>query len=84
MKELNKNEFNINFKTRKIAIVLGFYEGYEFINKQLQSIFDQTHQNFIIFVSDDNSKNSFSIEKLNISERNKKKIRVGFRNMTKI
>ena len=80
MKELNKNEFNINFKTRKIAIVLGFYEGYEFINKQLQSIFDQTHQNFIIFVSDDNSKNSFSIEKLNISERNKKKIRVGFRN----
>ena len=80
MKELNKNEFNINFKTRKIAIVLGFYEGYEFINKQLQSIFDQTHQNFIIFVSDDNSKNNFSIEKLNISERNKKKIRVGFRN----
>ena len=75
MKELNKNAFNINFKTRKIAIVLGFYEGYEFINKQLQSIFDQTHQNFIIFVSDDNSKNSFSIEKLNISERNKKKIR---------
>ena len=80
MKELNKNAFNINFKTRKIAIVLGFYEGYEFINKQLQSIFDQTHQNFIIFVSDDNSKNNFSIEKLNISERNKKKIRVGFRN----
>jgi len=80
MKELNKNEFNINFKTRKIAIVLGFYEGYEFINEQLQSIFDQTHQNFIIYVSDDNSKNSFSIEKLNISERNKKKIRVGFRN----
>ena len=80
MKELNKNEFNINFKTRKIAIILGFYEGYEFINKQLQSIFDQTHQNFIIFVSDDNSKNNFSIEKLNINERNKKKIRVGFRN----
>ena len=42
MKELNKNAFNINLKTRKIAIVLGFYEGYEFINKQLQSIFDQT------------------------------------------
>ena len=60
MKELNKNAFNSEFKLRKIAIILGFYEGYEFINKQLQSIFDQTHQNFIIFVSDDNSKNSFS------------------------
>ena len=80
MKELNKNAFNSNFKNRKIAIILGFYEGYEFINKQLQSIFDQTHQNFIIFVSDDNSKNNFSIKKLNINERNKKKIRVGFRN----
>ena len=80
MKELNKNGFNSDFKLRKIAIVLGFYEGYEFINRQLQSIFDQTHQNFIIFISDDNSKDNFSIEKLNINERNKKKIRVGFRN----
>jgi hypothetical protein len=74
MNELNKNAFNPKLKLRKVAIVLGFYEGYEFINKQLQSIFDQTHQNFIIFVSDDNSKNNFSIEKLNISERNKKKL----------
>ena len=70
--DIKKNE---SLKQRKVAIVLGFYNGYEFINRQLQSIFDQTHQNFIIFVSDDNSKNSFSIEKLNISERNKKKIR---------
>ena len=61
MKELNKNEINSNFKLRKIAIVLGFYEGYEFINRQLQSIFDQTHQNFIIFISDDNSIDNFSI-----------------------
>ena len=80
MKEFNKNAFNSDFKLRKIAIILGFYEGYEFINKQLQSIFDQTHQNFIIFVTDDNSKDNFAIEKLKINERNKKKIRVGFRN----
>ena len=80
MQELNKNAFNSNFKQRKIAIILGFYEGYKFVSKQLQSIFDQTHQNFIVFVSDDNSKDNFSIEKLNINERNKKKIRVGFRN----
>ena len=80
MKEFNKNAFKSDFKLRKIAIILGFYEGYEFINKQLQSIFDQTHQNFIIFVTDDNSKDNFAIEKLKINERNKKKIRVGFRN----
>ena len=56
MKELNKNAFNSNFKPRKIAIILGFYEGYEFINKQLQSIFDQTQKNFIIFLAGDSSK----------------------------
>ena len=59
---------------------MGFYDGYEFINRQLQSIFDQTHKNFIIFVTDDNSKDKFSLEKLNINERNKEKVRVRFRN----
>ena len=80
MKEFNRNSLNRNFKKRKVAIVLGFYDGYKFINRQLQSIFDQTHQNFIIFVTDDNSKDNFSLEKLNINERNKKKIRIGIRN----
>ena len=80
MKEFNRNSLNRNFKLRKVAIVLGFYDGYKFINRQLQSIFDQTHQNFIIFVTDDNSKDNFSLEKLNINERNKKKIRIGIRN----
>ena len=80
MKEFYRNTLNRNFKLRKVAIVLGFYDGYKFINMQLQSIFDQTHQNFIIFVTDDNSKDKFSLEKLNINERNKKKVRVRFRN----
>ena len=80
MNELNKNAFNPKLKLRKVAIVLGFYEGYEFISRQLQSIFNQTHQNFIIFVTDDNSKDKFSLDKLNINESNKKKIRVKIRN----
>ena len=80
MKEFNSYALNRNSKKRKVAIILGYYDGYEFIRKQLQSIFEQTHQNFIIFVTDDNSKDKFSLEKLNINERNKKKIRVGFRN----
>ena len=80
MKEFNSYALNRNSKKRKVAIILGFYDGYEFIRKQLQSIFEQTHQNFIIFVTDDNSKDKFSLEKLNINERNKNKIRVGLRN----
>ena len=80
MKEFNSYALNRNSKKRKVAIILGFYDGYEFIRKQLKSIFEQTHQNFIIFVTDDNSKDKFSLEKLNINERNKNKIRVRFRN----
>ncbi len=79
MKEINSYSFKSNFKNRKVAIVLGFYEGYEFINRQLQSIFNQTHQEFIIFVTDDNSKDKFSLDKLNINESNKKKIRIKIR-----
>lgn len=80
MKKFDRNILKSNFKQRKVAIVLGFYDGYKFINKQLQSIFDQTHKNFIIFIADDNSKEKLSLEKLNINEINKKKIRVVFRN----
>ena len=79
MKEINSYSFKSNFKNRKVAIVLGFYEGYEFINSQLKSIFNQTHQEFIIFVTDDNSKDKFSLDKLNINESNKKKIRIKIR-----
>ena len=71
MKEFNRNALNSSYKKRKVAIVLGFYDGYKFIKRQLKSIFEQTHQNFIIFVTDDNSKDKFSLEKLNINERNK-------------
>ena len=80
MKEFNRDALNRNFKQRKVAIILGFYDGYKFITSQLKSIFDQTHQNFTIFVTDDNSKDKFSLEKLNLDEKNKKKIIVGFRN----
>ena len=75
--DIKKNE---SLKQRKVAIVLGFYNGYEFINRQLQSIFEQTHQNFIIFITDDNSKEKFSLERLNINKSNQKKIRIEIRN----
>ena len=60
MKESNYLQQIQVFKNRKVAIVLGFYDGYEFINRQLKSIFDKLTKNFIIFVTDDNSKDKFS------------------------
>jgi len=48
----------------------------------LQSIFEQTQKNFIIFLNYSNAKDKFSLKKLNLNEINKK-IRVGFRNKIK-
>lgn len=80
MKENNKNNLSHNFKQKKVAIVLGFYNGYQFIEKQIKSIFDQTHKNFTIFIADDNSKEKFSLESLNINEKDKKKFKIFYRN----
>ena len=39
----------------KIAIILGFYNGGEYLREQLESILCQTHQKFKIFIFDDYS-----------------------------
>ena len=43
-----KNSFNI-------AIILGFYNGGEYLLEQLESIISQTHKKFQIFIFDDYS-----------------------------
>jgi glycosyltransferase involved in cell wall biosynthesis len=40
---------------KRVAILLCTYNGCKFIRKQLDSITHQTHQNWVIFVSDDGS-----------------------------
>jgi glycosyltransferase involved in cell wall biosynthesis len=43
------------FNTQKIAILLGTFNGAEFLPEQLQSFCDQTHSNWELLVSDDGS-----------------------------
>ncbi len=44
----------------RVAVIIAFYNGNEYIEEQLKSIFSQTHKNIKIFIFDDNSKNSFN------------------------
>ena len=40
---------------KSVAIILGFYNGEEYIKEQIESIISQTHKNLKLFIFDDNS-----------------------------
>ena len=63
-------------KISKAAIVLGFYNGNEYIKEQIYSILNQSYQNFDLFIFDDNSSQNFSLKTLNLDKQNIKKIKV--------
>ena len=48
-------------QTKKIAVICCYFNGNEFIEQQLNSIFSQSHKAFHVFLSDDGSSNSFDI-----------------------
>lgn len=50
------------FEESKVAIILGFYNGNKYIAEQLKSILEQNHKNIDIFIFDDKSSESLSIE----------------------
>ncbi len=64
----------------KIAIILAFYNGNEFISEQIFSIFNQSHKNFVLFIFDDCSTQKFSLENYNLSFSDKAKIKYSKRN----
>ena len=63
-------------KISTVAIVLGFYNGNEYIEEQILSILNQSYQNFDLFIYDDNSSQNFSIDTLNLDTHNIEKIKV--------
>lgn len=53
----------------EVAIILGHYNGADYLKEQINSILDQTYKNFHLFIFDDNSTVPFPKEALqNISE----------------
>jgi len=80
-------EIESNMKSRegptsdkKVAIILAFYNGNEFIEEQINSILNQSHKNFVLYISDDNSSQKFSLKSFELSHSDEEKIKISKRN----
>ena len=65
---------NVNKKNDKVAIILAFYNGHDFIEELLESLNKQTFQNFDIFIFDDCSSTPFNIKEIKVNDSLKSKI----------
>ena len=65
-----------NFYSKRVCIILAYYNGLEFIDEQLKSIFSQTHKNIQVFVSDDCSDKPLQLSDLSLSDEQKRKITI--------
>lgn len=66
--------------SKRVAIVLSYFEGKDFIADQLSSIFTQTFKDFHLFLCDDCSKVPFTIKGLNLGSEQLSKMSIAFRN----
>lgn len=55
-------------EANRVAIILGYYEGQKYIAEQLHSIYNQTHKNLHVFVSDDQSSRPLDLDSLDLDE----------------
>ncbi|OUX29850.1 MAG: hypothetical protein CBE24_07630 [bacterium TMED264] len=67
---------NAKLDNKKVAIILGFYNGNNFIDAQIKSILNQNFKNIDIFIFDDNSKKKLEFKKVKINNNKKPKIKI--------
>ena len=67
---------NAKLANQKVAVILGFYNGNNFIEEQVESIFNQNFKNIDIFIFDDNSKLKLEFKDLKINNNKKPKIKI--------
>ena len=56
---------NAKLTNKKVAVILGFYNGNNFIDAQIKSILNQNFKNIDIFIFDDNSKRKLEYKSKN-------------------
>ena len=66
--QLSEHLQNPHAKTSRVAVVLGYFDGQDYISDQLQSILHQTHSSVHIYLCDDKSEPRFDIEGLNLNQ----------------
>lgn len=91
--ELSENSLSANYRSdfqpqknndasaikNQVAVILGYYNGENWLAEQLRSIIDQTHKFFHVFISDDGSHMKLDPTVLGLSEADSAKISLGFR-----
>ncbi|WP_419536778.1 glycosyltransferase [Endozoicomonas sp.] len=63
----------------QLAIILGYYNGEDYISDQLESIFNQTHPFIHVFIFDDASNSTVNLDVLKTSQVDFTKISIGVR-----
>ena len=65
--------------TPRVAVVLGYFEGREYVCDQLRSILDQSHSAVHIYLCDDNSEPRFSFNGFRLDSAQLSQISIGLR-----
>ena len=64
------------YKNKKVAVILGFYNGNDYIETQVKSILEQKFKNIDIYIFDDNSKLNVELKKIKSDKNTKCKIKI--------
>ena len=64
------------FANKKVAIILGFFNGNAYIDLQIKSILEQNFKNIDVFIFDDHSKENIELKKIKIEKNNQCNIKV--------
>ena len=64
---------------KRVAIVLGYYNGNKFLPEQIKSIVNQSHEAIDIFISDDCSNKEVDFKALDLCAEKTERIRLGVR-----
>ena len=67
---------NSKYKNKKVAVILGFYNGNDYLETQVKSILEQDFKNIDIYIFDDNSTLNFEFKKLKLDKNTKYKIKI--------
>jgi len=72
----DRSGYNIEKAEKKIAIILGYYNGEAHVDEQLESIFSQSHSALHVFIGDDHSPSPFDADVLKIEFKKRLKLSV--------
>ncbi len=74
------NKYNPETHNR-VAVILGYYNGTNYLQEQIRSILDQSHKNLEIYIADDCSQSEVDFAGFRLSPQEAQRIHLGVRSM---